>query len=53
MINILGYSYNKPTSKEKKKIMENPKVWEMPVYPDDGSIEVIDDIIVVRLADAE
>ena len=53
MINILGYSYNKPTSNEKKKIMGNPKVWEMPVYPDDGSIEVIDDIVVVRLADAE
>ncbi|MCI8565607.1 MAG: hypothetical protein HFI39_04680 [Lachnospiraceae bacterium] len=36
------------TYEQYKKLEELPEVEEMPFYPDDGSIKIIEDIIVVK-----
>jgi len=32
--------------------MENEEVKEMPCYPDDGAIRIIDGVVVVKLTDS-
>ena len=47
----LGYEGPLATIKEERQLEHDPRVQEMPVYPDEGSIQVIDDYIVVKLND--
>ena len=42
----LGYSYISATEEEKRKV--ELKAYNMPDYPRDGSIKIIDGIIVVK-----
>lgn len=51
MRNLLGFVYTKASEEEMGKLEENPRVLNMPAYPDDGSIQIVEDIVVVRLND--
>ncbi len=44
-----GYRFEKPDKPE--KIYESGYVKMMPCYPEDGSIQVVDDVVVVKLSD--
>ena len=46
MKNYLGYNYKTISEENKKKIEEKTK--NMPEYPKDGSIQIIDNVIVVK-----
>lgn len=44
-----GYRFEEPANPE--KIYESEYVKMMPCYPEDGSIQVVDDVVVVKLSD--
>lgn len=48
-----GYSPVKATDEERNRILSNPEVGRMPSYPDDGSIKLIDGILVVKLSKSQ
>lgn len=48
----LGYETNGATSAEKDMLWQDPRVKEMPCWPDEGSIRVVDDFLVVKLQEA-
>lgn len=47
--NYLGEDVEGVTPEEELALKENPTFIDMPVYPDAGSIRIIDDVIVVKL----
>lgn len=46
-----GFHFMTPANEENEKIFASEEYQEMNRYPDDGSIKVIDDIIVIKLID--
>ena len=53
MSDYLGFSPYYGTYEEIQSWMQREAVKEMPAYPADGSIQVIDDTIIVKLSDYE
>ncbi len=49
--NFLGTSYPKPSQDIISKIQNSQALKEMPSYPSDGSIQVMEGVIVVKLSD--
>ena len=45
----LGFAPRFCDYQELKALMENEEVEEMPSYPDDGSIKIVDGVIVVKI----
>lgn len=52
IIKYLGFSPRFCGYEEIKELMENEEVKEMPCYPDDGAIRIIDGVVVVKLTDS-
>ncbi len=46
--NWIGYGPQMATESDSEKIVDSSEFVEMPIYPDDGSIRIIDGIIVVK-----
>lgn len=46
---LAGFKFNECEWKIKDGLIKNNEVKNMPVYPSDGSIKLIDDVIVVKL----
>lgn len=49
LIHYVGYEQSFVSLEELGRLKENESVKNMPCYPDDGSIQVIDDVIVIKL----
>ena len=43
-----GFELQAPTEEEQAALLQRPEVQVMPSYPQDGSIRIFDDVIVVR-----
>ena len=46
---ILGFPINVVSNDERNEIMEKQEYQEMPVYPQEGYIKYIDDVLVIKL----
>lgn len=53
MRSYLGYQYTSAPEETIEELEQREEVQSMPCYPDDGSIAIIDDIIVVKLQDTD
>lgn len=49
----LGYGIPQPTAEEEAAVSQDPRVAEMPCWPENGSIQVIDDYLVVKFENIE
>lgn len=49
MARYIGFSQNILSGEQYLAIANDPRVVEMPIYPKQGAIAVIDNVIVVRL----
>ena len=49
IVDYLGYPMNIPDKDYADKIAEKEKIKNMPIYPNKGSIEMIDGVVVVKL----
>ena len=47
----MGYGIPQPTAEEEALISRDPRVEEMPCWPENGSMKVIDDYLVVKFED--
>lgn len=48
---FLGMKVSYASEEEKQQLMKNPQVLNMPKYPDNGSIQVIDDYVIIKIAE--
>jgi len=46
---VMNYPVNVPGSDVFQRMREDSRVAEMPAYPEDGSVAVLDGILVVKL----
>lgn len=53
VINDLGYNIqcSFPSNQKFNELIENEKIINMPTYPDDNSIVIVDDYVVIKVAD--
>lgn len=49
----VGYSFNSVSDEERELFSSKAEVQQMPSYPNDGSIKVIDGVLVVKLSESE
>ncbi len=49
--NYLGFVYKEPTAEQIEQILADERFQEMPCYPDDGSVRVLDGVTVVKFED--
>ena len=49
MERYVGFDVPFADREEKRALKEDPRVQEMPIYPAYGSVQMIDDFLVVRL----
>ncbi len=48
---VMGYPVNMLPLQEGARYMENPEVLDMPVYPEEGSVRMLDGVLVIRLSE--
>ncbi len=51
VFNYLGYRYTAASDSEKEILKQRYEVQEMPCWPDQGSVKVIDNYVVIKLSD--
>lgn len=52
IINYLGYATDDASDEEKNTLWQDPRVKDMPCWPSEGSIGVVDDYLVVKYQEA-
>ena len=50
LVQHCGYSYSQPS--DMQKIYESEYIRNMPCYPDDGAVQVVDEVVVVKFSNA-
>jgi len=50
LVQHCGYSYSQPS--DMQKIYESEYIRKMPCYPDDGAVQVVDEVVVVKFSNA-
>lgn len=53
IMTYLGYGTDGATDQEKDSLWQDPRIKEMPCWPSEGSIRVVDDFLVVKLQEAQ
>lgn len=48
----LGYETDGASNEEKDRLWKDPRVREMPCWPNEGSMQVVDDFLVVKFQEA-
>lgn len=52
IVHYLGYATDEASDQEKDELWQDPRVKEMPCWPSEGSIQVVDDYLVVKYQEA-